>query len=289
MFIVGERCNILNPLVYRAVREQEEEALKQLVEQQLEAGADALEVNLGVCRQASEEWLPWTISVIRSVTDAPLFLTASAEALAPGLKAAGSTTWINGATADQRRLEAMLAAAECFQAGLVVLLVKEGFLPASVDEMAFTAEEVLETAEKRGFPLERLMIDPILRPRADLNASMLSGAMPDMSLFMDAIGLIGMLRTEEVKTISGLSNISLGLSGKLRGQLHCRVLELLAAAGLHAAIVNTRDEELMALAARLKVQEETAPTSRQGHHEINQMKGCFLPPGLRYNSVHERS
>jgi cobalamin-dependent methionine synthase I len=255
MIIVGERCNILNPAVFRAVAERDERAMLSVVEQQIEAGADALEVNLGVCRRASENWLPWAISVIRSVTEVPMFITAPAEALAPGLKEAGEGTWINGATADEARLESMLAAAECFGAGVVIMLVREGFLPTCLEEMVVMAEEVLELAERRGFPLDRIMIDPILRPRGDMAASLLARSMPDITLFMDVLRIISQLRQEKVRTVVGLSNISLGLSGQSRSRLHCQVLSMLAIAGLDAAIVNTKDGELMALARKLDRQE----------------------------------
>ncbi len=259
-----------NPTIFSAVKARDREALLSVVEPQVRAGVDALEINLGVCRQASEKWLPWTIEEIRRISNLPLFMTAAEEALAQGLKAAGDGCWINGVTADTARLESRMAAAECFNAGIVVMLIRDGFMPATAEEMALLAEDVLELIEKRGFPLYKVILDPVLRPRGDLSGAILAGAVPDVTQLMDAIAIISRLREEGVRTLVGLSNISLGLSMDYRSSIHQKVLTMLDLAGLDTVILNRADDALMKLALSMKGNDEG----------ISSMEAAFVHPEL---------
>lgn len=247
MLIVGERLNILNPAVYKAIIKKDKSVLKDIINQQLESGADGLEINLGGW-QAGVSAMSWIVDLVRSVSDCPVFLSPLPGSLPDALKRAGQGNFINCVTADRDKLESMLSAAECLDCSLVVLLTKKGFLPSSIDKACNLAEEVLEIAESRGFPLDRLFLDPVLRPRIGYLDKDLTKCAPDISFFMETVYLTGQLRTPRVKIIVGISNISAGLRTKERRKINRLALKMLRIAGINAVILDSRDKELVRLA-----------------------------------------
>ncbi len=244
MLVVGEKINVLNPMVYKALEQGNLNPIKELAKVQTTAGAEALDVNLGPGRRYGR-YLPKVIEAIQEAVDTQLFFTADVIGLAEGLKLHRGRPTINAVTADPDSLPRAMSAANCFEANLVVLLVKPGCLPTTTDEICLVAEEVIEEAEKRDFPIDRLYLDPILRPRIDPIAHDVTCTAMDLGPIVEAIPLIARLRTSRIHTIVGLSNISLGLPRGKRSQLHCSVLKLLKTIGLTAAILNPLDQRLM--------------------------------------------
>ncbi len=247
MLVVGEKINILNPLVYKALEQGDLNPLRKLAIDQKAAGAEALDVNLGPGRRYGR-YLPRVIETIQEAVDIRLFFTADTIGLVEGLKLNRGRPTINAVTADPDFLSRAMSAANCFKANLVVLLVKSGCLPTTTDEICLMAEEVVEEAEKCNFPTDRLYLDPILRPRIDPMALDITCTTMDLGPIVEAIPLISRLRTEKIHTIVGLSNISLGLPRGKRSQLHCSVLKLLKTIGLSAVILNPFDQRLMKVA-----------------------------------------
>ncbi len=247
MFVTGQGLNILNVKIYEAVRDGSGQVIRECVERQLENGADGLDINLGSWGRCGDV-LPWIVDQVRAVSNCPLFLPPCPDGLASALKKAGPGSFINCVIADNGRLESMFSAARCLDASLVVLLTRKGYLPASLDEICMVAEEVLELAERRSFPTSRLVLDPVLRPRIGCFSDGPAVIFPDISLFMEAIYLIGNLRERRVKTMVGLSNIICGLPGMICDRLQLQVLEMLKVAGLDHVIMSTDNKELMEVA-----------------------------------------
>lgn len=265
MFITGQGLNILNSRIFKAVREKDKEVIRKTAERQLENGADGLDINLGSWSRNSSA-LSWIVEQVRDVSECPLFLPPCPDALLPALKKAGPGSFINCVTADSRRLESMFSAARCLEASVAVLLTRKGFLPASLDEICMVAEEVLEFAESSGFPTDRLVLDPVLRLRMACFFDRPTAVSPDISLFMEAVYLIGNLREKKIKTIIGLSNITAGLPGRVHTRLQVQALNMLGIAGLDYVIMSTGNRVLMATARQETAREE--------------MKGLLLDSGL---------
>lgn len=244
MLVVGEKINILNPLVHKAIQDEDFTTLVDLGIRQLNAGADALDINLGPGRAAGK-LLPSLVQAIQEKKECTLFFTADVIGLTEGLKVHKGRPVINAVTAEHDSLTRAMAAAECFDASIVVLLVKNGVLPQSPDQWCLLAEEVLETAEKRHFPLENLYLDPVLRPQMNALTLDVISTGAGLSSLVEAVKLIKHLRTQGVKTIVGLSNVSLAMPYGSRSAMHCSVLNLLRSADLDAAILNPLDSKLM--------------------------------------------
>lgn len=247
MLIIGEKIHILNPAVLRAVEERDPESIAELAFKQVEAGAGAVDINLGPGSIAGK-LLPDIVKIIREHEAVKLFFPADAPEFTESIKNCGRHAAINAATAEPAGLARIMAAAGCFNADIVVLLTVKGHLPVTVDEWCFMAEEVLETAEKNNFPVEKLYLDPVLRTRFDPASPELGTSAMETGPVCQAIQLIKRLRKQKIRTLGGISNVSLHLPCGCRSPLHCSVLRLLKTAGLDAAILNPFDSRLMKIA-----------------------------------------
>lgn len=244
MLIIGEKINILNPKVYKAIQEKDSIVLRKLARLQVEAGAQALDINLGPSKKVAK-LLPWVVKTVQDEVDVPLFLFSNIVNIPDGLKVHKGRPTINAVTCDSFILPRVMSAAKCFDANLVVLLLKKGFKPYSLDEYLQLAEWVLEIADENEFPLKRLFLDPVLTSKVDPFAWKLTSATIDLGPVLEAIHWIPKLRLEPVKTICALSNVSIGFLPGERSKIHQRLIYYLINAGLSAAILNPLDKKLM--------------------------------------------
>ncbi|MCI5212760.1 MAG: hypothetical protein D3910_29105, partial [Candidatus Electrothrix sp. ATG2] len=86
--------------------------------------------------------------------------------------------------------------------------------------------------------------------RTDPTTWTLSAGLPDIETLVNSIRLLGELAEPRISTLTGLSNASICLAKGQRSAFHCRLLPLLAEAGLDAVIMNCRDRELMEVAKK---------------------------------------
>ncbi len=252
MLIIGEKINILNPKVYRAIQDKDDKVLRSLARIQVEAGAQALDINLGPGRKVAQ-LLPWVVETVQDEVDVPLFLFSNIVNIPDGLKVHKGRPTINAVTCDPFILPRAMSAAKCFDANLVVLLLKKGFKPYRLDEYLLLAEWVLETAEENEFPLRRLFLDPVLISHIDPFAWELTSTNTDFTPVLEAVRWIPKLRLEQIKTICAISNVSIGFLPGQRTKIHQRLICQLIKAGLSAAIVNPLDKPLMATIKNMSV------------------------------------
>ncbi len=251
LLLIAEGLHVLNPAVYRAIESRDQDRLTGMVRKQVQAGAQALDVNLGPGK-AMGSLTPWVLAAIRQVTDVPLFLSAQVLSLPQIMASYRDELTINAVTADPEFLPQAMITARQYGVGLVVLLVRPGLVPAGIDGRNQLAMEVLDQAVKNDLPLEQLYLDPVIGCRPDPAAWEVSRGLPEIGPVLEAITLIKELSNDLVSTIVGLGNGSQGLARGSRSALHCRLLPLLAEAGLDAVIMNCLDHELMAAARAIE-------------------------------------
>ena len=228
MLVVGEKINILNPVIYNAVKRNDITPVIEMAERQVRAGADALDINMGPGRQAGEK-LPWLMSHLAArFPETDFFLSADLPYIIDTLKDSipGPGVVINAATADMDSLKRYISTAESLGCKLVVFLIRKGLMPSGPETTCLVAEEVLEEAERLGFPLERLYLDPLLRSVCNPHTPSLH-CTTDSALIINSLLLIRNLREEEIKTIVGLGNIAQGYGKEERSRYHCSLLSLL--------------------------------------------------------------
>ena len=255
MQLIGQDMHIMNPELLRAVQQRDAAALSRMAERQVAAGAHALDLNLGPARQSNRE-LGWAVETLQNVVDVPLFIASHVLAQPDVFAGHRGTVIVNSVTADPASLAVDMARAGKYGAGLVVLLVRPGLTPFTADERLLLAAEVLETADRTDFPLEKLYLDPLFHLRPDPMTWQLSRGMPDIDSVLETLQLLPQLAGQEVRSLVALSSASQFLPPSERPGLHRRLLPMLAAAGLNAVILNCHESRLMEIGAHPNQNEE---------------------------------
>jgi 5-methyltetrahydrofolate--homocysteine methyltransferase len=233
--VIGER---INPTGRKKFQEQLRAGdLSQIeidVQQQVEGGADVLDVNMGVPLTDEPELLSKAIKLVQSKTDLPICIDSSViEALDAGLKAYEGKALVNSMTGEDDRMEAILPLVKEHKAVIMALSNDETGIPATAKERLDITEKIVRTVEKFGIPLEDLVIDPLaMTVGADTEAVKIT--LETIHLIKDRFGL---------NMSMGASNVSFGLPN--RHAVNASFLPMAMAAGLTSAIMDARTKEIV--------------------------------------------
>jgi 5-methyltetrahydrofolate--homocysteine methyltransferase len=232
--IIGER---INPTGRKKFQEQLRAGdLSQIeidVQQQVEGGADVLDVNMGVPLTDEPDLLSRAIKLVQSKTDLPICIDSSViEALDAGLKAYEGKALVNSMTGEDDRMELILPLVKEHKAVIMALSNDETGIPATAQERLVITEKIVKTVEKYGIPLEDLVIDPL---------AMTVGADPEaVKITLETIHLIK--EKFGLNMSMGASNVSFGLPN--RHAVNASFLPMAMAAGLTSAIMDSRTKEI---------------------------------------------
>ena len=232
--IIGER---INPTGRKKFQEQLRAGdLSQIeidVQQQVEGGADVLDVNMGVPLTDESDLLSRAIKLVQSKTDLPICIDSSViEALDAGLKAYEGKALVNSMTGEDDRMELILPLVKEHKAVIMALSNDETGIPATAQERLVITEKIVRTVERYGIPLEDLVIDPL---------AMTVGADPEaVKITLETIHLIK--EKFGLNMSMGASNVSFGLPN--RHAVNASFLPMAMAAGLTSAIMDARTKEI---------------------------------------------
>jgi len=226
--IIGEK---INPTGHKklatALREEDYDYVRELARMQVEAGADVLDVNVGVPGLDEVSLLPRVIEIVTSEADVPICLdSANHEALAAGLAVTPGKPLVNSVNGEQASLETVLPIVKDYGAAVIGLTMDDDGIPNDVEVRVGIAGKILERAAKIGIPAEDVVIDPlVLTIGADSNAGVVT------------LQTIEMIRREFGVNINlGASNVSFGLPD--RHTINQAFLALAAGVGATCAITD---------------------------------------------------
>ena len=130
MEIVGECIHIISSKVKDAIANRDAEFIQGLALRQAEAGADALELNIGPQKKAGPEVMAWLVDTVQGVVDLPLSLdTTNVAALEAGLQRVKRKAIINSTSAAPERLEKVPLLAANYNAKLIALTLGARGIP----------------------------------------------------------------------------------------------------------------------------------------------------------------
>ena len=239
MILIGENINVMSKTIGPALRERNPKPIQELAKAEVEAGVDCLDLNIGPARKAGDELMTWLVSVVQEVTDKPLSLdTTNPVAMEAGLKVHKGRALIN--SISLARMEEERPLVEKYNANFIGLLWGREGMPRDADERAMVAVELMTAANEMGIPCDSIWFDPIVTPVVNVEANQSKPCLE----FMSSVGDIA----PGCKSAVGLSNVSNGAPAHLRPYLNQTYLMMLMKYGLHSAIVDAFDSELIKVA-----------------------------------------
>ena len=236
MLIIGELINGMYKQIGTAIQAKDASVIRERARSQVEAGALALDVNCGpasIDPVADIQWLVW---VIQEVTDIPLSIDSSKpQVIEAGLKLLKKPGILNSTTADAEKLAILIPLAQKYDASLIGIAIDEQGIPNNKEQRIELAARIVSTCMDRGFPVQKIYLDPIVLP--------LNMAQAQMRDILESIHDFKLLSDPAPGTIIGLSNVSQGSHD--RKLINRTFLTMALAQGLDAAILDPTDTELV--------------------------------------------
>jgi len=166
--MIGER---INPTGKKKLQAELQAGRLDLVRQeaveQVAAGADILDVNVGATGVDEVALLPEAVKAVMEVTDVPLCIDSSnPAALEAAVKVYKGRPLINSANAEEARLRSVLALAKERDAAVIGLTMDEKGIPSDPARRVQLAHRIVEHAESLGIKREDVVIDCLNLPAA---------------------------------------------------------------------------------------------------------------------------
>jgi len=237
---VGENINVMTRSISSAFKERNAQVIQDMAKAEAEGGVHYLDLNIGPARKGGDELMTWLVQTIQDVVDLPISLdTTNPIAMEAGLKVHKGRALVNSVSLQPERMESLFPLIKKYDADVVGLLWGKEGMPRDANERAALAVDLVYMANEAGIATENIWIDPIVTPvSAEINQVI--SCLEFMSMLKDI--------APEAKSIVGISNISNGTPKELRPYLNRTYLIMLMKYGLHAAILDAFDSEIISIA-----------------------------------------
>ena len=237
--VIGER---INPTGKKKLQESlRSGSLSMVVDfarEQEEKGAAILDVNMGMNGIDEKQMIIDSIYEVTSTVDLPLCIdTSHVDIMEAALRIYPGRALINSISAEQEKMEPMLALAKKYGAMFIALPLSGAGLPKDIEEKKQHINTILDSAVAIGLKKEDAVVDVLVQT---------VGA--DSTAALQCFETIDYCKNElMVPTVCGLSNISFGMPN--RQFVNTTYLTIAVSRGLTMAIANPSQEMLMYCAA----------------------------------------
>ncbi len=233
--VIGERINPTGKKRFKqALAEHDIDYLLGQAIEQINAGAEILDVNVGSPEIDEVEMMKSAVKAIQSVCDAPLQLDSTRpDVLEAGLRVCNGKPIVNSVNAEDESLDTILPLVKKYGAAVVGLTLDKDGIPKTAEGRFRLAEKILNRAIEYGIPKEDIFIDCLtLTASAEQEAAMVT--LEALSRVKKELGL---------KTVLGVSNISFGLPN--RETITRTFLTMALHSGLDLPIINPNIDTIM--------------------------------------------
>ncbi|RNC69164.1 MAG: 5-methyltetrahydrofolate--homocysteine methyltransferase [Desulfuromonadales bacterium] len=234
--LIGERINPTGKKGFaQELREEKVSYVRREAMEQVAAGAHLLDVNVGTPGIDEPAAMERAVYCVTGTVGVPLVLDSSSpEALERGLKAADGKVLVNSVNGEEKSLVRVLPLVKKYGAAVIGLALDETGIPETAEGRLAVAARIVAAAEKLGIPRHDVVIDCLT-----LTVS------AEQKRAMETLKSIRLVKKElGCATVLGVSNISFGLPR--RPLISSSFFAMAMASGLDAAIVNPKEEEMMA-------------------------------------------
>ncbi len=241
--VIGERINPTGKKRFQqALREGDMAYIMERAVEQQDAGADILDVNVGLPGVNEPEMMVKVVKAIQSVSDLPLQIDSSdPAAVEAGLRAVNGRAVVNSVNGDRETLDVILPLCKKYGAAVVGLTMDSDGIPATAEGRAAIAERILASAVAQSIPRGDVFID-CLTLTVSAQQDQAAETLKAVRYVHEVMGL---------QTVLGVSNISFGLPA--REHITVSFLTQALAAGLTLPIVNPNQAAVMDAVAAYKV------------------------------------
>lgn len=239
MYIIGENIHIISQKVKDALAARDAKFFQELAVQQVEAGAQALDLNLGPRKKDWEEVFPWIVETVEAVVDVPLsFDSTNLLGIEAGLKkVTKAQPIINSTSAEPERLEKVPLIAKQYNARLVALTMGKSGIPVKADERVNIAlETLIPRMLEIDYPITDLILDPLVLT--------VSGCQEYCPELIEAVRTLQYAWDPPPMISVGLSNVSNSVPAENRPLINRVYCAMLMGAGLQMMIANPLEEDL---------------------------------------------
>lgn len=233
--VIGERINPTGKkrLKQALLDEDYDYILSQAVEQ-IDAGAEILDVNVGVPKLDDVAMLPKVVKQLQAITDLPLQIDSSnPAAIEAALRVYNGKPIVNSVNGEDKVMEAILPLVKKYGAAVIGLTLDENGIPATAEERFAIAQRIMDRALGYGIAKEDIYID-CLTLTASAQQAEVAETLKAVRMVKEQLGL---------HTALGVSNISFGLP--CRPLVNRTFLAMAMENGLDLPIINPNDEDMM--------------------------------------------
>lgn len=204
--IIGERINPTGKKLFKeALKKHDLDYIMRQALEQTSAGAEILDVNVGLPDIDEKEMMIAAVNAIQSVTDAPLQIdTTELPVLEAALRIVSGKPIVNSVNGEEDKLNTVLPLVKKYGAAVVGLTLDERGIPKTAEERFAIAEKILNRALEYGIPKQDVYID-CLTLTASAEQDGVVETLKAVRMVTEKLGL---------KTVLGVSNISFGLPNR---------------------------------------------------------------------------
>ncbi len=241
--IIGERINPTGKKRFKqALMEHDIDYILGQAIQQIQAGADLLDVNVGLPEIDETELMQSAVKALQGITDTPLQLdTTKPDALEAGLRIYNGKPIVNSVNGEEESLNTVLPLVKKYGAAVVGLTLDKDGIPKTAEGRFAIAKRILDRALALGIRREDVYIDCLT-----LTAS------AEQEGVMETLRALTRVKQElGLRTVLGVSNISFGLPN--RELVNKTFLTMALQAGLDLPIINPNTESMTAAVRTYKL------------------------------------
>ena len=241
--VIGERLNPTGKKRFQqALMENDLDYLVRVAAEEMDAGADLLDVNVGYPGVDEKTLLPRAVKALQAAVDVPLQLdSADPAALEAALRVYNGKPAVNSVNGTEESLCAILPLVKKYGAAVVGLTLDENGIPQTAEQRFAIAKKIVDRAGALGIPRQDVWIDCLTLT--------VSAQQEQAEETLRAVGMV--THRLGVHTVLGVSNISFGLPN--RPLITSAFLLRALSAGLTLPIVNPCQREIMDMIAAFRV------------------------------------
>ena len=165
MIIVGELINASRKAIGTAIKAQDAAYIQKVAMEELEAGANYIDVNAGIFVGQEPEYLKWLVKTVQEVVDCPCCIDSpDPKAIEEALSVHRGVAMINSISLEKARYDALIPVVAGTDLKVVALCMSDEGMPETMDDRLRIADKLINGLVQNNVPLDHIHVDPLVQP-----------------------------------------------------------------------------------------------------------------------------